>query len=275
MGRKEKCFVMMPISDQGKYQSGHFTKIYEQIFRPAILEANYEPYRVDENKISNAIVDKIFDAIQNCEMALCDLSNRNPNVLYELGLRQAYDKPVVLVKDDQTEDIFDVSGLTTIVYKSGRLYENVLEARENITEALIATRKGKCHSMIKIVKAKAAIFDTENLAREDRIEIMLQGVLSKVEQIQNNFSIPTYNNVDVGEIDYDIMRYTEMISQAEKGEKKVGERFFDDMWASLSNLERGIDDKLDMDLKVKYKFLQAVYMLKKRLEKLRDIRSDN
>lgn len=47
------------------------------------------------------------------------------------------------------------------------------------------------------------------------------------------------------------------------------------MWTSLSNLESGIDDKLDMDLKVKYKFLQAVYMLKKRLEKLRDIRSDN
>lgn len=80
----EKCFVIMPISDQGDYPKGHFTKVYEQIFKPAIEDAEYEPYRVDEDKISNPIINKIFDAVQNCPMALCDLSNRNPNVLYEL-----------------------------------------------------------------------------------------------------------------------------------------------------------------------------------------------
>lgn len=48
----DKCFVIMPISDQGEYPKGHFSKVYEQIFKPAILEAGYEPYRVDEDKIS-------------------------------------------------------------------------------------------------------------------------------------------------------------------------------------------------------------------------------
>ena len=94
--KKEKCFVIMPISDQGDYTMGHFTKVYEQIIKPSIEEAGYEAYRVDENNICDSIINKIFDAIQECPMAVCDLSNRNPNVLYELGLRQAYDKPVVL-----------------------------------------------------------------------------------------------------------------------------------------------------------------------------------
>lgn len=35
----EKCFVIMPISDQGDYPKGHFTKVYEQIFKPAIEDA--------------------------------------------------------------------------------------------------------------------------------------------------------------------------------------------------------------------------------------------
>ena len=109
--KKEKCFVIMPISDQGDYPSGHFTKVYEQIIKPAILSAGYEPYRVDENKISDSIIDKIFDAIQNCPMAVCDLSNNNPNVMYELGLRQAYDKPVVLIKDEKTNRVFDISAI--------------------------------------------------------------------------------------------------------------------------------------------------------------------
>ena len=78
--------VIMPISDQGDYPEGHFDKIYNQIFKPAIEEAGYEAYRVDENKICDSIMKKIFDALYRCPMAVCDLSNRNPNVLYELGI---------------------------------------------------------------------------------------------------------------------------------------------------------------------------------------------
>lgn len=130
--KKEKCFVIMPISDQGDYPIGHFTKVYEQIIKPSVEEAGYEAYRVDENNICDMIINKIFNAIQECPMAVCDLSNRNPNVLYELGLRQAYDKPVVLIQDDKTEKIFDVSGISTIFYKSARMYEDVIKAREDI-----------------------------------------------------------------------------------------------------------------------------------------------
>lgn len=122
---QERCFVIMPISDQGDYPKGHFTKVYNQIFKPAIIAVGYEPFRVDEDKISNPIINKIFDAVQNCPMALCDLSNRNPNVLYELGLRQAYDKPVVLVQDEKTPRIFDVSGINTVQYSSERLFEKL------------------------------------------------------------------------------------------------------------------------------------------------------
>lgn len=47
-------------------------------------------------------------------MAICDLSSRNPNVMYELGIRQAYGKKVVLIQDDATDKIFDVAGINTV-----------------------------------------------------------------------------------------------------------------------------------------------------------------
>lgn len=183
---KEKCFVMMPISNQGDYPDGHFTKVYQQIFKPAIEEAGYEPYRVDENIISDSIIVKIFDAIQTCPMAICDLSNRNPNVLYELGLRQAYDKPVVLLQDDKTEGIFDVSGISTVYYKSNRLYENVVEAKHRITEAIIATRDGNTNTLAKIIKANMAIISTEAISENDRLDILLRQVLSSVNEIKSD-----------------------------------------------------------------------------------------
>ena len=62
--KKEKCFVIMPISDQGDYPPDHFTKVYKQIIKPSVEEAGYEAYRIDENNICDAIINKIFSAIQ-------------------------------------------------------------------------------------------------------------------------------------------------------------------------------------------------------------------
>lgn len=193
--KKEKCFVIMPISDQGDYLPGHFTKVYEQIIKPSIEEAGYEAYRVDENNICDAIINKIFNAIQECPMAICDLSNRNPNVLYELGLRQAYDKPVVLIQDDKTEKIFDVSGISTVFYKSARLYEDVIEARENIKKAILSTKEGKINTLAKIIKVNSADFSKIEVSQEDQTNVILKGIYDAIKEIKNkeqvNYSHPT------------------------------------------------------------------------------------
>ena len=60
---REKCFVIMPISDQGDYPKGHFEKVYRQIFVPAIEDAGYEAFRVDEDNMCTQIVEKIFKAM--------------------------------------------------------------------------------------------------------------------------------------------------------------------------------------------------------------------
>lgn len=183
--KKEKCFVIMPISDQGDYTMGHFTKVYEQIIKPSVEEAGYEAYRVDENNICDSIISKIFDAIQECPMAVCDLSNRNPNVLYELGLRQAYDKPVVLIQDDKTEKIFDVSGISTVFYKSTRMYEDVMQARENIKRAILATKEGKVNTLAKVIKVKTADFSKLEVSQHDKTNVMLEGIYNEIKELRN------------------------------------------------------------------------------------------
>lgn len=182
---KEKCFVIMPISDQGDYPKVHFEKVYEQIFVPAIEATGYDAFRVDEDNMCTPIVEKIFKAIQECPMALCDLSNRNPNVLYELGIRQAYDKPVVLVKDEKTERIFDVSGINTISYMSTRLYEEVLDARKRISDAIISMKEGKQNSIIKVLNAQKAMVSSDSMTKEEKIEILLSGLVKDVNDLKN------------------------------------------------------------------------------------------
>jgi len=53
----------------------------------------------------------IIQRIVDSEMVLCDYSAKNPNVMYELGVRHAFNKPVALVKDKTTDKVFDIQGL--------------------------------------------------------------------------------------------------------------------------------------------------------------------
>ena len=68
----------------------------------------------DDVKATNYIVIDILQRILASDLVVCDLSARNANVLYELGIRQAFDKPTVLLKNKQTDRIFDIQGLRTI-----------------------------------------------------------------------------------------------------------------------------------------------------------------
>lgn len=194
----EQCFVMMPFTTPENYNDeNHFTKIYEQIFIPAIQKAGYEPYRVDQNKICDSIIGKIFDAVRECPMAICDLSSRNPNVLYELGLRQAYNQPVVLVQDDVTERIFDVSGISTVMYKHHRLVENVEEAIDAISEAIIQTKNGQNKTLASIVKAQNADYDSITVGETDKLQIVLKTILDDVKELKEQQKQRAYATFDI------------------------------------------------------------------------------
>lgn len=81
------CFIIMPIAECDGYDKGHFSKVYEDIFKPACANANFRPVRADEVKQTNLIHLDILQKLIDSPMAICDLSSCNPNVLFELGLR--------------------------------------------------------------------------------------------------------------------------------------------------------------------------------------------
>lgn len=138
---KPDCFVIMPIADPDGYDKGHFTKVYEDIFKPACDAAGYKPVRADEVKQTNLIHLDILQKLIDSPMAICDLSSRNPNVLFELGLRQAFDKPTVLVQEVGTAKIFDIAPLRYTEYRRELRYRDVLEDQNLIAQALTATQE--------------------------------------------------------------------------------------------------------------------------------------
>ena len=108
-GEKIECFVIMPISDQQGYDKDHFQLVYEDIIKPAVSLAGMIPVRADETKGSNLIQLDILRKVIKLPIAICDISAKNPNVFYELGMRQAFDMPTVILKDTNTDAPFDIA----------------------------------------------------------------------------------------------------------------------------------------------------------------------
>jgi hypothetical protein len=158
MSKKENkdCFVIMPISDSDSHDNGHFTRVYEDIIKPAITNSGFKPTRADEVKETNFIHLDILQKLIDAPIAICDLSSRNPNVLFELGIRQAFDKPVVLIQEEGTPKIFDIGPLRYLEYSKNMKYHDVLKTQEDLKEAIIATKSaegehGNINSIVRLM----------------------------------------------------------------------------------------------------------------------------
>src|ERR1700734_3116615 len=105
----DTCFVMMPF--------GHWPDIYyKEIFIPAIKEAGMEPLRADELFSTGTVIEQIWEQIQKSKILLADLTGKNANVFYELGLAHAAVRPVVFTSANLDDVPFDLRHLRVIVY---------------------------------------------------------------------------------------------------------------------------------------------------------------
>lgn len=191
LDEKPTCFILMPISDPESYKPGHFKRVYEQIFKPACEKAGYKPVRADDVKQTNLIHLDMLQKILEAPMALCDLSTRNPNAMFELGIRQAFDKPVVLVQEIGTKSIFDIAPLRYTEYRNDLFYEEVIQDQENIAKAIKETEKeftsGQgVNSIVKLLSLtkSATLPDTQDINKDP----LLQVIMAEIKSLRKDFS---------------------------------------------------------------------------------------
>lgn len=106
---REVCFAIMPFG-------GWLDDYYETIYCPAIEAAGLEPHRADDLYRPSTIVHDIWAYTKKAKLLVADLSGKNPNVFYELGLAHALGKPAILVAESMEDIPFDLRALRIIIY---------------------------------------------------------------------------------------------------------------------------------------------------------------
>ncbi len=190
----------MPISDAEGYPAGHFTEVYSELIKPAVESAGYTPTRADEVVSSNMIHIDVISKIVHADLCVCDLSSKNPNVMFEYGIRQAFDKPTVLIKDTSTTRIFDLSGFRDIEYDTSLRVGNILKKRNEIKDAILETIQnqgtdGNVFSLVSLLGlANAAQIPTSNADPEAAQFQIIMKQISALQEIINSKIISNDSN---------------------------------------------------------------------------------
>ncbi len=230
LSAKKKCFVIMPFSQTTKdhtdeYWNNHYTYFLEPLIKELQLDVHRSsPLRTD------VLRQIIFDLITS-DIVVADVTDQNPNVYWELGVRQSFKNGTVTIKqDDGTSLPFDISTKATLSYYPGNHIKNAefqRRFRAAVSDCLTNPKLPDSH-VLETISGRGTLYD---IIMKEQILRKLQAVLEEAnhnltlvndikERCENNRKIR--ENKDKGK-----QNFTTVTCRLLSSENLVVERYID------------------------------------------------
>lgn len=120
MKKKKTCFIISAIGKPKTKTRKLADAVLNDIIRESlnIQSFNYKADRIDSKGGAGDINEGIIDMLRTAELVIVDLTDLNVNVMFEMGIRQAWDLPLIpIIHGDQLDNLpFDIAGLSTVSY---------------------------------------------------------------------------------------------------------------------------------------------------------------
>lgn len=91
------CLLALPFHPR-------YRKFYQEVLVPAITAAGYSPRRLDEVLYSGRVLAEYLRGLHDCDRVIADVTDYNPNVMYEIGYAHSLDVFPLLVDATPARD---------------------------------------------------------------------------------------------------------------------------------------------------------------------------
>ena len=112
----KKCFVIMPFSASKSCTEQQWTEIFDKVIKPAVEKSGYGYVCERSSARIGNIIDDILDSLNRADIVIADMTDRNPNVFYELGVRHALRNATILIAQSLSDIPFDLHPYATQEY---------------------------------------------------------------------------------------------------------------------------------------------------------------
>ena len=190
-----KAFVLMPFNKK-------FKEIYDEVYKK-VCEANeFGCWRVDELSRPGSITQDIVEGIIDADIIIADLTTKNANVFYELGIAHTIGKKTIMTAQQQANIPFDISNYRIIFYDqtisgSKLLYEKLDRALKELKKVIIETA-----NPVQAVLAGRTIFGSKQkipILKVINVSKLPQSIREVIEK-ENLTYIDDFKNIDIDEI---------------------------------------------------------------------------
>lgn len=133
---KKVCFVVTPIGDDNTDIRRHIDGIIDHAIEPALGE-KYEIVVAHRKYEIGSINDRVIRSVFESDLVIANLTNTNPNVMFELAIRYSFGKPAIVIAEKGTKLPFDIIDENTIFYVNdpagaNDLKQSIIEYEKNI-----------------------------------------------------------------------------------------------------------------------------------------------
>lgn len=249
------CGLVMPISAMDGCSAEHWVEVKNIISDAvsSIEEVTFISKLVSEQDDVGVIQKRIVQNIYSSDIVVCDVSCKNANVMFELGMRLAFDKPTILIKDDKTDFAFDTGVIEHLLYPRDLRFSRIVTFKKLLAEKISATYKASLddphHSTFlkNFGSFKVASVD-QTVGTPDQVMLdMMQDLTREVARIgrrvSRDYASTTYGSRDLLAPDYieeliAALKYYKERNPAASSDACVGDEAFYDFLLSNTKVTK-------------------------------------
>ena len=225
---RERCFVVTPFGSEGDPIRRHIDGVIKAAIKPVLEADGYQVIAAHTMSESGTIDKQIFKELYEDKLVIANLTQNNPNVMYELAARHCFGKPVIIIAEEGSVLPFDILRERTIFYINDA--QGILDLRERLQRAVESIKFTKAsspiHDIIHSIKKDAKVYadvESGNISGNDGTtdrEVM-RHILEKLD-----------------ELDRKIQRSTQCQSEAER--HVVHYRYICELFATLPEVAESV-----------------------------------
>jgi hypothetical protein len=187
---KDKCFVVMPFADD-------FKEIWEAIHEVGTKDCHLSVVRADSHTKQGDLSGNVFSHLNDCDLAIIDITGNNLNVIFEFGYAAALGKYIIPVTQGKVRDLpSDFRNYLYLAYHKDQIDEFKIDLRNRIREELerIASNRERKELEKRNIIVKD-IFEVECISSRDKakLDIVFSKARKEIKVLQTNMTTVVKN----------------------------------------------------------------------------------